>query len=292
MPWQAVAVKPCNCGLLYAKVETEDGPSKRAPSKATCNNLEPWSLAKRHTTSSVTTQAKCEGVKVSLRQHKGSEMTYLPGCSLRNLPSNPLNTNLNFEMPNYVQWAGCGWQIIATKKHGFFHPKATSTVSCVPSNRCNRNFICMGISCIGIYSIYIYIRMCTYIIYPISCCWSCCCKSMVWEVSNGIVYLLAEGAEKVGIQRAIASGARSESLLPWARCLTGAYFLGSKKCKGCRPWMAMTNQTTNCKNEKIQCKTGCTKIAHSPYEEIINTWCFLNIHLDCIQKSWSGPCSA
>lgn len=156
MPWQAVAVKPCNCGLLYAKVETEDGPSKRAPSKATCNNLEPWSLAKRHTTSSVTTQAKCEGVKVSLRQHKGSEMTYLPGCSLRNLPSNPLNTNLNFEMPNYVQWAGCGWQIIATKKHGFFHPKATSTVSCVPSNRCNRNFICMGISCIGIYSIYIY----------------------------------------------------------------------------------------------------------------------------------------
>lgn len=140
--------------------------------------------------------------------------------------------------------------------------------------------------------IYIYIRMCTYIIYPISCCWSCCCKSMVWEVSNGIVYLLAEGAEKVGIQRAIASGARSESLLPWARCLTGAYFLGSKKCKGCRPWMAMTNQTTNCKNEKIQCKTGCTKIAHSPYEEIINTWCFLNIHLDCIQKSWSGPCSA
>lgn len=88
MPWQAVAVKPCNCGLLYAKVETEDGPSKRAPSTATCNNLEPWSLAKRHTTSSVTTQAKCEGVKVSLRQHKGSDMTYLPGCSLRNLPSN------------------------------------------------------------------------------------------------------------------------------------------------------------------------------------------------------------
>lgn len=121
--------------------------------------------------------------------------------------------------------------------------------------------------------------MCTYIIYPISCCWSCCCccKSMVWEVSNGIViYLLAEGAEKVGIQRAIASGARPESLLPWARCLTGAYFLGSKKCKGCRPWMAMTNQTTNCKNEKIQCNTGCTKIAHSPYEEIMNTWCFLN----------------
>lgn len=144
MPWQPVAVKPCNCGLLYAKVETADGPSKRAPSKATCNNLEPWSLAKRHTTSSVTTQAKCEGVKVSLRQHKGSEMTYLPGCSLRNLPSNPLNTNLNFEMPSCVQWAGCGWQIIATKKHGFFHPKATSTVSCVPSNRCNRNFICMG----------------------------------------------------------------------------------------------------------------------------------------------------